>query len=586
MTRNVSDVLIDTIHAWGVDVVFGLPGDGINGIVEALRKRQESIRFIQVRHEEAAAFMACGYAKHTGRLGCCLATSGPGGIHLLNGLYDAKLDGQPVLALTGLQFHDLLHTHTQQDVSLDKLFGDVCVYNERCMGPAHMENISELACRTALAYRGVAHITIPVDFQEMEVKAKGDGRTPRNVANHVSEILAQSARLPCKDDLQRAADILNAGKKVAILAGRGALHATAELEMAAEKLGAPIVKALLGKAAVPDDSPYTTGSVGLLGTEPSQEAMEECDTLFIVGSSFPYIEFLPKPGSARGVQIDFDPTRIGIRYPVEIGLVGDAKRSLQELLPMLERKADRKFLSDAQKGMKDWNEKMEERAGVKSKPMKPEFVAAELGKRLPSNAIVNCDSGTIATWWARHIPVKRGQLHTISGNLATMACGLPYTIASQIAYPDRMCVGFVGDGGFTMLMGEFVTAVKYNLPIKIVIIKNNSLGQIRWEQMVFLGNPEYACDLAPINFAEFARACGGTGFTIEDPEECGATLDRALGTPGPVVVEALVDPNEPPMPAKVTARQATHMAEALAKGTPDGHKIIETILTDKIRELV
>jgi pyruvate dehydrogenase (quinone)/pyruvate oxidase len=586
MTKTASDVLIETIQAWGVDVVFGLPGDGINGIVEALRKRQDSIRFIQVRHEEAAAFMACAYAKHTGKLGCCLATSGPGGIHLLNGLYDAKLDGQPVLAITGLQFHDLLHTHTQQDVALDRLFGDVCVYNERCMGPAHMENITELACRTALAYRGVAHLTIPVDFQEMEVKAKGNGRNPRNVANHVSEIAAQSGRLPCQDDLRKAADILNAGKKVAILAGRGALHATTELETLADKLGAPIVKALLGKAAVPDDSPYTTGTIGLLGTKPSQDVMEECDTLLIAGSSFPYIEFLPKPGQARGVQIDFDPTRIGIRYPVEVGLVGDTQRCLQELLPLLERNTERGFLADAQKGMQDWKETMDARASVMTKPMKPQLIAAELGKRLPSNAIVNCDSGTIATWWARHIPVQRGQMHTISGNLATMACGLPYAIASQIAYPDRLCIGFVGDGGFTMLMGEFVTAVKYKLPIKIIVVKNNSLGQIRWEQMVFLGNPEYACDLAPINFAEFAHACGGTGFTIDDPEQCGSTLDRALATPGPVVIEAVVDPNEPPLPAKVTARQAGHLAEALAKGTADGHKIIETILTDKVRELV
>jgi pyruvate dehydrogenase (quinone) len=586
MADTASDVLIETIHAWGVDVVFGLPGDGINGIMEALRKRKDSVRFVQVRHEEAAAFMACAYAKHTGKLGCCLATSGPGGIHLLNGLYDAKLDGQPVLAITGLQFHDLVHTHTQQDVLLDKLFEDVCVYNERCMGAAHMENIAELACRTALSFRGVAHITVPVDFQEMEVKSKGGQRTPRNVAHHVSDIMAQGRNAPCEDDLRRAAEILNAGKKVAILAGRGALRASAELENVAEKLGAPVIKALLGKAVLPDDSPYTTGTIGLLGTEPSQDAMEACDTLFIVGSSFPYIEFLPKPGDARGVQIDSDPTRIGIRYPVEVGLVGDTKRTLRELLPLLQRNEDRKFLSKAQDGMKDWKEKMRVQETVMNRPMKPQFVAAEIAKHLPNDAIVNCDSGTIATWWARHIPVRQGQMHTISGNLATMACGLPYTIASQVAYPDRMCVGFVGDGGFTMLMGEFVTAVKYNLPIKIVIIKNNSLGQIRWEQMVFLGNPEYGCDLAPINFAEFARACGGTGFTIEDPTECAAILDRAFATPGPVVIEAVVDPNEPPMPAKVTAKQAAHLAEALAKGTPDGHKIIETILKDRIRELV
>jgi pyruvate dehydrogenase (quinone) len=583
---NASDILIDTIHAWGVDTIFGLPGDGINGVMEALRKRQDKIRFIQVRHEESAAFMACAYAKHTGKLGCCLATSGPGGIHLLNGLYDAKLDGQPVLAITGMQFHDLTHTHTQQDVELDKLFADVCVYNSRCMGPAHMENIAELACRAALAYRGVSHLCIPVDFQELEVKSKGNGRSARNIPGHVSDIGAQSARIPSDEDLRKAAEILNSGKRIAILAGRGALRATAELEETAAKLSAPIVKALLGKAAVPDDSPYTTGGIGLLGTLPSQEVMEDCDTLLIAGSTFPYIEFMPKPGQARSVQIDLDPMRIGLRYPVEVGLVGDCRRSLQKLLPLLRSNEKRSFLKQAQAGMKDWNKRMDEQAAVTSKPMKPQRLAAELGKRLPANAIVNCDSGTIASWWARHIPAQRGQMHTVSGNLATMACGLPYTIASQIAYPDRLCVGFVGDGGFSMLMAEFVTAVRYKLPIKIVIVKNNSLGQIKWEQIVFLGNPEYECDLTPINFADFARACGGAGLTIDEPSECGDILDRALHTPGPVIIEAIVDPNEPPMPPKVTARQAAHFAESLAKGTPDRRKIIETVVKDKVRELL
>jgi pyruvate dehydrogenase (quinone) len=583
---NTSDVLIDTIQSWGVDVVFGLPGDGINGIIEAFRKRKDSIRFVQVRHEEAAAFMACAYAKHTGKLGCCVATSGPGGIHLLNGLYDAKLDGQSVLAITGMQFHDLTDTHTQQDVELDKLFANVCVYNSRCMGPAHIENIAELACRSALAYRGVSHVCIPVDFQELEVKSNGNGRSSRNIPKHVSDIAAQSARIPCDDDLRKAADILNHGKRIAILAGRGALDATEELEKTAEKLSAPIVKALLGRAAVPDDSPYTTGAIGLLGTKPSQEVMEDCDTLLIVGSTFPYIEFMPKPGQARGVQIDIDPMRIGLRYPVEIGLVGDARRSLEKLLPMLRHNGKSSFLRQAQAGMKDWNKLMDQQASVTAKPLKPQRLAAELGKRLPDDAIINCDSGTIATWWARHIPVRRGQLHTLSGNLATMACGLPYTIASQIAYPDRLCVGFVGDGGFSMLMAEFVTAVRYKLPIKIVIVKNNSLGQIRWEQMVFLGNPEYECDLTPIHFADFARACGGSGFTIDDPKACGEILDRALRTPGPTVIEAIVDPNEPPMPPKVTAKQAAHFAESLAKGTPERRKIIETVVEDRVRELL
>jgi pyruvate dehydrogenase (quinone) len=583
---NASDILIETIHAWGVDVVFGLPGDGINGVMEALRKRKDQIRFIQVRHEEAAAFMACAYAKHTGKLGCCLATSGPGGIHLLNGLYDAKLDGQPVLAITGMQFHDLADTHTQQDVELDKLFENVCVYNTRCMGPAHMENIAEIACRAALSYRGVSHVCIPVDFQELEVRSKGNGRTPRNVPNHVSDIAAESARIPGDEDLRKAADLLNAGKRVVILAGRGALRATDELEQTAARLSAPIVKALLGKAAVPDDSPYTTGGIGLLGTLPSHEAMEDCDTLLIAGSSFPYIEFLPKPGQARAVQIDLDPLRIGLRYPVEVGLVGDCRRSLQKLLPLLRSNDKRSFLRQAQSGMKDWMKRMDQQAAVNGKPMKPQRLAAELGKRLPGDAIVNCDSGTIATWWARHIPARRGQMHTVSGNLATMACGLPYTIAAQIAYPGRLCVGFVGDGGFSMLMAEFVTAVRYRLPIKIIIVKNNSLGQIRWEQMVFLGNPEYECDLTPIHFADFARACGGAGFTIDDPNLCGEILDRALRTPGPAIIEAIVDPNEPPLPPHVTAKQAAHFAESLARGTPGRRKIVQTVLENKVRELL
>jgi pyruvate dehydrogenase (quinone) len=583
---NASDVLIETICAWGVDVVFGLPGDGINGIVEALRKRRDKMRFIQVRHEESAAFMACAYAKHTGKLGCCLATSGPGGIHLLNGLYDAKLDGQPVLAITGMQFHDLTDTNTQQDVELDKLFENVCVYNTRCMGPTHMENIAELACRAALVYRGVSHLCIPVDFQELEVKPKGNGRSPRNVPNHVSDVAAEGARTPSEDDLRKAADILSAGKRIAILAGRGALHASAELEQIAAKLSAPIVKALLGKAAVSDDSPYTTGGIGLLGTLPSQEVMEDCDTLLIAGSSFPYIEFLPKPGQARAVQIDQDPLRIGLRYPIEVGLVGDCARSLQKLLPLLRSNGRGSFLRQAQAAMRDWNKRMDQQAAITTKPMKPQRLAAELGKRLPADAIVNCDSGTIATWWARHIPARSGQMHTVSGNLATMACGLPYTIASQIAYPDRFCLGFVGDGGFSMLMAEFATAVRYRLPIKIVIVKNNSLGQIRWEQMAMLGNPEYECDLTPIQFADFARACGGTGFTIEEPGECGEILDRALETPGPVIIEAIVDPLEPPMPPRVTKKQATHFAESLVRETPHRRKLVEILFGSKVKELL
>ena len=581
MASTGADLLVETLLDWGVEVVFGLPGDGINGIMEALRTRQERIRFIQVRHEEAAAFMACGYAKYTGRLGVCLATSGPGGIHLLNGLYDAKLDGAPVLAITGHAFHDLIDTHQQQDVDLDRVFSDVAVYSARIMGAAHVENAAALACRTALAYRGVAHLNFPVDLQEAQVH----DRSKRNVPHHVSEEPGHGARVPTDDELDRAAKILRSGTRTVILAGRGALHATAELEEAAERLAAPIVKALLGKAAVPDASPYTTGGIGLLGTRPSQEAVEACDTLLLVGTSFPYIEFYPKPGDARAVQIDTDPARIGLRYPVEAGLVGDSRRTLAALLARLPRREDRGFLEKAQKGMEEWRKSLAQQEERTDRPMKPQRLAAELGRRLPENAIVSCDSGTNTSWFARHIPARAGQMFSVSGNLASMACGLPYAIAAQVAYPDRPSIAFVGDGGFTMLMGEFATAVKYDLPIKVVVVKNDSLGQIKWEQMVFLGNPEYGCDLHPIDFAAFARACGGEGFRIEDPAECGPVLSRALSHPGPALVEAIVDPFEPPMPPKITLQQARHLAESLAKGTPDRGRIIRTILADKVHEL-
>jgi len=584
MAKTAADVLIDTLQDWGVEVVFGMPGDGINGIMESLRQRKDQIRFVQVRHEEAAAFMACGYAKYTGKLGVCLATSGPGGIHLLNGLYDAKLDGQPVLAITGHHFHDLIDTYQQQDVNLDRVFMDVAVYSARVMAPTHVQNVADLACRAALSSRGVSHINFPVDTQSMEVEWKEASK--RNKPAHTSDVFARRAALPAEDDLRRAAEVLNAGKKVAILAGRGALGATDELEQLAETLGAPIIKPLLGKATVPDDSPYTTGGIGLLGTRPSQDAIEECDTLFMVGTSFPYIEFLPKPDKARGVQLDIDPVRIGLRYPVEVGLVGDSRRTLQALLPLLKRNEDRRFLEKAQKNMKEWRELMEERGTRTDKPMKPQVVARELAKRLREDAIVSCDSGTIATWWARHIPVKRGQMHSLSGTLASMANGLPYTIAAQIAYPDRQCVAFVGDGGFSMLMAEFANAVMYGLPIKVIVIKNNTLGQIKWEQMVFLGNPEYGVELHPIDFAAFARACGATGFTIEEPAECGNVIEQALNTPGPVIVEAVVDPFEPPMPPDISSDQALKFAQSLIKGQPKRMKIATTVAEDMVREMI
>ncbi|HEY3052208.1 MAG TPA: thiamine pyrophosphate-dependent enzyme [Thermoanaerobaculia bacterium] len=581
MAQTAADILIDTLQEWSVEVIFGLPGDGINGIMESLRRRQDKIRFIQVRHEESAAFMACAYAKYTGRLGVCLATSGPGGIHLLNGLYDAKLDGQPVLAITGHHYHDLIGTYAQQDVDLDKLFENVAVYSVRIMGAAHVENVTTLACRTALAYRGVAHLNFPVDLQEQ----KGGERSPRNVPKHTTELFFRGGGLPPDTDVRLAADILNEGKRVAILAGRGALGCGEHVERIAEHLAAPIIKPLLGKAVVPDDSPLTTGGIGLLGTRPSQEALEECDTLLMIGTSFPYIEFLPKPGQAKAVQIDVDPVRIGLRYPIDVGLVGDARLTVERLLPLLIRKEDRSFLAKAQKGMKEWWELMDEQSAREDKPMKPQVVASELSKRLADDAIVSSDSGTIATWFARHIRARKGQMYSLSGTLASMANGLPYTIAAQIAYPDRQCVAFVGDGGFTMLMGEFATAVKYKLPIKVIVIKNNTLGMIKWEQMVFLGNPEYGCELQPIDFAAFARACGATAFSVDDPAQVGTVLDQALKVNGPVLIEAIVDPFEPPMPPKIKPSQAVKFAEALAKGEPNRGKIVLTVLSDKVREL-
>ncbi|WP_372423515.1 thiamine pyrophosphate-dependent enzyme [Salinarimonas chemoclinalis] len=583
-SKTAADVLVDTLIEWGVDTIFGLPGDGINGIVESLRKRADEIRFVQVRHEEGAAFMACAYAKFTGKLGVCLATSGPGGIHLLNGLYDAKLDGQPVLAITGLQFHDLIGTHTQQDVELDKLFQDVAVYNARVMGPAHTRNVVELACRSALAYRGVAHVTMPVDTQSQPVKA--DYRSKRNIAGHVSDRMAESAHIPGEHQIAEAAAILNAGERTVILAGRGALGAREQVLALAERLGAPIVKPLLGKGVVPDDHPLTTGGTGLLGTRPSQEALESCDTLLIVGSSYPYIEFYPSPGQAKAIQIDIDPQRIGLRYDVDAALVGDSVRVLEMLMPRVDYREDRSFLEEAQAGMRDWRALMEERGTRRDTPMKPQVVAHELNELIPDNAILTTDSGTITTWIARHVDIRGDMMFSCSGNLATMACGLPYANAAAIAYPNRPVIAFVGDGGLSMLMSELITAKKYDLDVKVIVIKNNTLGQIKWEQMVFLGNPEYGCELEPVDFATIARGCGFVSFTITDPAQCAQTLRQALATPGPVLVEAVVDPHEPPMPPKIEPGQAAKFAQSLARGTPNAGRIALTAASDTVREII
>jgi pyruvate dehydrogenase (quinone) len=582
--KTVADLLAERLIAWGVDTIFGFPGDGVDGIFEGLRTRQDKLKFIQVRHEEAAAFAACGYAKYTGRLGVCLATSGPGGVHLLNGLYDAKCDGQPVLAITGHTFHDLIGTQYQQDVDLDKLFMDVCVYNQRVMGPAHVVNVVDEAIKTAMARRGVSHITIPKDIQNWTTDDAE--RSDANIARHSADVFAAAYPQPPQAQIEAAAKLINEGKKVAILAGRGCLGCREEVLQLADKVGGPIIKPLLGKAVVPDNSPYTTGGLGLLGTAPSMDAMEECDTLIIAGTRFPYMEFYPKPGQARTVQIDLQPAHIGLRHPVEVGLTGDAKTVLGLLLPLIERKEDRAFLEKARKNMKDWNDLMEQRGTRTDMPMKPQVVTWNLNKLLDDDAIVSSDSGTIATWSARYIEMRSDMKFSLSGLLATMANGLPYSIGAAVAYPGRQVVCVVGDGGLTMLMGEIATLVKYRLPVKVIVIKNNVLGQIKWEQMILDGNPQFGVELEPIDFAAVARACGAGGFTIEEPGQAEAVLREALAYDGPAVIQAVVDPNEPPMPGHVNTSQALNFAKSLARGEKDRVDIIKTVFKDKLREVI
>jgi pyruvate dehydrogenase (quinone) len=583
-SKTVGELLIERLSEWGVDTIFGFPGDGVNGIFEGLRTNQDKVRFIQVRHEEAAAFAACGYAKYTGRLGVCLATSGPGGIHLLNGLYDAKCDGQPVLAITGHTFHDLIGTHYQQDVDLDKLYMDVSVYNQRVMGPAHLNNVVDEAIKTALSRRGVAHVTIPKDIQEM-TSSEGS-RSKANIKKHSANTYPGLFQHPSQMELQEAAELLNHGHRVAILAGRGCLNAQAEVVALAEKIGAPIVKALLGKAVTPDRSPYTTGGLGLLGTAPSQDAMEECDTLLILGSNYPYMEFLPKPGQAKCIQVDLDPARIGLRYPVDVGIASDCKTALADLLPLVQKKSSQDFLKKCQNRMESWNKLMEERGKRTDSPMKPQVVTYHLNKLLDDNAIVSSDSGTIATWTARYVEVRGDMMFSLSGSLATMANGLPYSIGAAAAYPGRQVVCVVGDGGLSMLMAELATLAKYKLNVKVIVIKNNALGQIKWEQLVQDANPEFGVDLEPIDFAGIARNCGIGGYTLDKAEDAERILREALSHPGPALVEAVVDPNEPPLPGKISTEQALGFAQGLAKGDKNAGKIIATVLKDKTREIL
>ena len=580
---RTADIVAEALLDWKVDIIFGLPGDGINGFIESLRRRQDKIKFILVRHEESAAFMACAYAKYTGKLGACVATSGPGAIHLLNGLYDAKADNTPVIAITGTTYSDLMNSSYQQDVNLLQLYSDVTVYNDMINVPEQAEMAVDIACRTALAQRGVSHLTIPIDVQEKKLNGK---YSRHNVAYHTSDVYSAET-IPSRSLIEKAAQILNTGNRVVILVGQGALGAGEEVIAVAEKLGAPIVKALLGKAVIPDDSPYSMGGVGLLGTTPSSDAMSEADTLLMVGTSFPYIEYLPKPGQARGIQIDIKPEKIGLRYPVEIGLVGDSKLVLSALLPILNQKDNLEFLKSKQHAVKNWNNLLNEQGTRNDKPIKPQVIAKAVSDELDDNAIISVDCGTNTSWAARYINIRKGMKFSVSGTLSSMANGLPYAIAAQIAFPERQSIAFVGDGGLTMLMGEFATAVQYNLPIKVIVIKNNTLGMIRWEQMGFLGNPEFGVEFTPIDWVKFAEACGGKGYAIKEPNEVKSKLHQAMKEERkPTIIEAYVDPFEPPMPPKVEMSFVNNLAESFARGQPYAGRIGLTLFRDQVHNIL
>ena len=586
MGQIASEALIERLADWGVDTVFGLPGDGINGIMEGLRRHQDRVRFVLVHHEEAAAFMATAHAKATGKIGVCLATSGPGGIHLLNGLYDAKLDHTPVLAITGMQETSVLGTGYQQEVNLDKLYADVAEYDQMIYNPAQLPSVVDNAIRTAYARRGVAHITVPNDIQVADAGADPWQHVAPARPPQTAPIMLGTSGRPSEDDVRQLACLLNDGNKIAILAGAGARHARPELLAVAEALGAPIVKTLSGKAVVPDDSPYTTGGIGLLGTKPSEDAMEDIDTLLMVGTNFPYTKHLPVAGKVKVGQIEADPARAGGRIPTDVPVVGDAKQTLAELLPLLKPRSDASFLGKCQRSMAKWRENMAALENAERDPIAPQYVVSVLNDLAAADAVLTCDSGTIATWAARHWEVRGEREFFLSGNLATMAPGLPYAIGIQHAFPSRQVIGYVGDGGFAMLMAEFITAVKHKLPVKIVINNNNSLGQILWEQMV-LGYPEHGVRHSdpPTDYAAFATANGGFGAKVTKPGDVRPALEQALSYDGPALVDVDVNPDEPPLPGKVEYQQAKKFAEAFLRGQPRKATIATTLFRDKIEQL-
>jgi pyruvate dehydrogenase (quinone) len=590
--ENTADFLLARLREWGIHRIYGYPGDGINAILGALGRAESDPELIQVRHEEMAAFMACAHAKFTGEVGVCLATSGPGAIHLLNGLYDAKLDHQPVVAIVGQQGRPALGGAYQQEVDLTSLFKDVAhEFVEMCTAPEQMRHLVDRAFRIAAAERTVTCLIIPNDVAGMPAVA-----TPPHEHGtiHSSVGYSRPTIVPAPADLQRAAEVLNGGKKVAMLVGAGALGAADEVIEVAELLGAGVAKALLGKAALPDDLPFVTGAIGLLGTRPSWDLMTDCDTLLMVGSSFPYSEFLPEEGKARGVQIDIDGRLIGIRYPMEVQLVGDSKATLRELIPLLERKQDRSWRETVEKGVAGWWQLMEERALQGADPINPQRVFFELSKRLPDDAILSADSGSAANWFARDIKIRAGMMASLSGNLATMGPGVPYAIGAKFAYPHRAVIAMVGDGAMQMNgCAELITIAKYwrrwsDPRLVVLVLHNDDLNQVTWEQRVLEGDPRFDAsqDIPDFPYARYAELVGLKGIRVDDPDALGAAWDEALAADRPVVLEAITDPSVPPLPPHITFEQAKNFARSALHGDSARSGMIRQSMKQLVGELI
>jgi pyruvate dehydrogenase (quinone) len=590
MAKLVADFVLERLREWNVHRIFGYPGDGINGFLGALDRADGDPEFIQARHEEMAAFMACGHAKFTDEIGVCMATSGPGAIHLLNGLYDARLDHAPVLAIVGQQKRASLGAEYQQEVDLQVLFKDVSEYVETCMDPVQARHLVDRAIRIALDRRTVATLIFPNDVQE-EKAVEHPPRIHGSVFSSVGYVRPRV--LPPTGEIQRAAEILNGGEKVAMLVGQGARGATDELVETAELLGAGVAKALLGKDVLPDDLPFVTGPIGLLGSRPSYELMEGCDTLFMVGTSFPYSEWLPEEGKAKCVEIDVDASRIGLRYPADVPLVGDAKETLHELIPLLERKEDRSWREQIEKSVDEWWRVLEDLAMVDGDPMNPQRVAHELSKVLPADAIVAADSGSSTNWFARHVRLGKGNRASLSGNLATMGPGTPYGIAAKMAYPERPVIVFVGDGAFQMNgMNELITVKRYmdrwsDKRLIWCVFNNQDLNQVTWEQRVLAGDPKFMGTqwLPDFPYARYAELLGFTGIYCDDGDAMARSWQQALAADRPVVLEVKVDPEIPPLPPHITKMEAREMAKAMVKGDPERIGVMEKSLVGKLQEI-